>query len=73
MTGRRWMSPEEHAAAVAAIEDRRTDEDWYEAAALATAVAHRIDQRIRQVDRDIAAARMRLTYGQRRRHLRVVA
>jgi hypothetical protein len=73
MTGRRWMTQEEHAAAVAAIEDRRTDEDWYEAGALATAVAHRIDQRIRQVDRDIAAARMRLTYGQRRRHLRVVA
>jgi hypothetical protein len=73
MTGRRWMTPEEHAAAVAAIEARRTDEDWYEAGALATALAHRIDQRIRQVDRDIAAARMRLTYGQRRRHLRVVA
>jgi anthranilate phosphoribosyltransferase len=67
------MSPEEHAAAVEAIVARRDEEGDYQAAALATAIAYRIDQRIRQIDRDMAAARMRLTYGQRRRHLRVVA
>jgi hypothetical protein len=67
------MSAEEHAAIVAAIEGRRSDEEWYEAAALATAVAARMDARVRQLDREIAAARMGLTYGQRRRHLRVVA
>jgi hypothetical protein len=66
------MTPEEHAAAVAAIEARRSEEGDHEAAALATAVAHRIDQRIRQFDRDVAAARMRRSDGQRRRHLRAV-
>jgi hypothetical protein len=71
MTGRRWMTPEEQAAIVAVFEARWDDEGWHEAAALATAWAHRIDQRIKEVDRDIAAARMRLTYGQRRRHLMV--
>jgi hypothetical protein len=67
------MTAAEYRAIVEAIEARRDEEGDYRAAALATAVAARLDQRIRQIDRDIAAARMGLTYGQRRRHLRVVA
>jgi hypothetical protein len=67
------MTPQEYEAVAAAILARRSEDGDHAAAVLATAVAHRIDQRIRELDRDIAAARMRQTYGQRRRHLRVVA
>jgi hypothetical protein len=67
------MTAAEYRAIIEAIEGRRSDEEWYEAAALATAVAARMDARIRQIDREIAAARIRQTYGQRRRHLRAVA
>jgi hypothetical protein len=44
------MSPEEQAAIVATIESRRDEEADYQAAALATALAARIDQRIKEVD-----------------------
>jgi hypothetical protein len=44
------VSPEEQAAIVAVFEARWDDEGWHEAAALATAWAHRIDQRIKEVD-----------------------
>jgi hypothetical protein len=67
------MTPQEYEAVAAAILARRSEDGDHRAAVLATAVAHRIDQRIRELDRDIAAARMRQTHGQRRRHLRVVA
>jgi hypothetical protein len=45
------MSPEEHAAIVAIIVDRRTEEEAYQAAALATAVAYRMDERLRKLRR----------------------
>jgi hypothetical protein len=48
------MSPEEYEAVAAAILARRSEEGDYRAAALATAVAHRIDQRIRELDGLIA-------------------
>jgi hypothetical protein len=48
------MSPEEYEAIVAATLARRSEEGDHAAAALATAVAHRIDQRIRQLDGLIA-------------------
>jgi hypothetical protein len=44
------MTYEEHAAFVAGIVARRDEEADYQAAALATALAHRIDQRIKEVD-----------------------
>jgi hypothetical protein len=44
------MSPEEQAAIVEAIVARGHEESDYRAAAFFTAIAHRIDQRIREVD-----------------------
>jgi hypothetical protein len=51
------MTPEEHRACVEAIEARRDEEGDYQAAAFCTALAARIDQRIRQLDREIELGR----------------
>jgi hypothetical protein len=54
------MSPEEQAAIVEALVARGNEESDYRAAAFFTAIAHRIDQRIAEIDRDILHARVRL-------------
>jgi thymidine phosphorylase len=50
MTAPRFMTAEEYRGTVDAIVRNRSEEAEYQAAALATAVAFRIDARVRELD-----------------------